>query len=412
MLHKLKDAALLPDYLSIVTALMNCADDDSLSTDELMGLTGKDARTVRAMLRELCQWQLLSDDTELGVLLVNQPPTAERLQALERLETALLTLLREAAPDADAHPHSPQHLHMRVLCDTLRRRTGLAIDPQRLSRLLTALAAPLSEEGGKQSKGFFRIVPWGKTSATCTSSTPGTALPMPASGACNWPRCCSAHLHSLRKHNNLLVTCKQGTLTALLQADATLAQHTFKDWDVALGAALLYLDANEVLYLARGKAVFRSAMRIHLHAHASRRKFAFMDYALLRLHYRDKAVQIHVMAEYAKLALENMKAALRFVQDYFSLQWQAFAKRYFAGREAVLRAGHVRRRTPAHLPGSGQSRTAGDRLRPAARQPLGAGWPRFGQNPGHRPPGGLVAAPADGAARRNHGADLQPQRRP
>ncbi|MDA1587942.1 UvrD-helicase domain-containing protein, partial [Bacillus cereus group sp. TH230-1LC] len=104
----------------------------------------------------------------------------------------------------------------------------------------------------------------------------------------------------------------------------------------ALGAALLYLDANEVLYLARGKAVFRSAMRIHLHAHASRRKFAFMDYALLRLHYRDKAVQIHVMAEYAKLALENMKAALRFVQDYFSLQWQAFAKRYFSGREAVL----------------------------------------------------------------------------
>ncbi len=28
LLHKLKDAALLPDYLSIVTALMNCADDD------------------------------------------------------------------------------------------------------------------------------------------------------------------------------------------------------------------------------------------------------------------------------------------------------------------------------------------------------------------------------------------------
>ena len=336
LLHKLKDAALLPDYLSIVTALMNCADDDSLSTDELMGLTGKDARTVRAMLRELCQWQLLSDDTELGVLLVNQPPTAERLQALERLETALLTLMREAAPDADAHPHSPQHLHMRVLCDTLRRRTGLAIDPQRLSRLLTALAAPLSEEGGKQTRGFFRIVPMGQDQRYLYVQHSWDSIADACQRRMQLAKVLLTHLHSLRKHNNLLVTCKQGTLTALLQADATLAQHTFKDWDVALGAALLYLDANEVLYLARGKAVFRSAMRIHLHAHASRRKFAFMDYALLRLHYRDKAVQIHVMAEYAKLALENMKAALRFVQDYFSLQWQAFAKRYFSGREAVL----------------------------------------------------------------------------
>lgn len=159
LLHKLKDAALLPDYLSIVTALMNCADDDSLSNKtSSWALPGKDARTVRAMLRELCHRQLLSDDTELGVLLVNQPPTAERLQALERLETALLTLLREAAPDADAHPHSPS-ICTCACCATRCARTGLAIDPQRLSRLLTALAAPLSEEGGKQTRGFFRIVP-------------------------------------------------------------------------------------------------------------------------------------------------------------------------------------------------------------------------------------------------------------
>lgn len=336
LLQKLGAETQVKDYLTIVTALMNTADDDSLSTDELMGITGKDARTVRALLRDLCQWQLLSSDAELGVLFINQPPTTQRLQELEVLETALITQLRDAAPEADAAPDTAHPLHMRVLCDTLRRTTGLAVDPQRLSRLLTALAAPLWEEEGKQTRGFFRILPQGHDQRRLYVLRPWNAIAQACQRRIELAKALITTFQHLRKHNNLLVTCKQGELEAQLQADASLAHLEVKDWDAALSATLLYLDANEVLYLARGKAVFRSAMRIRLHTHASRRQFALGDYALLRLHYRDKGLQIHVMAEYAKLALQNIKAAMRFVRDYFSLHWPEFVQRYFAGRQEVL----------------------------------------------------------------------------
>ena len=96
------------------------------------------------------------------------------------------------------------------------------------------------------------------------------------------------------------------------------------------------MDTNEVLHLARGKAVFRSAMTIELNAEARRRQFKKSDYEELALHYKDKIVQVHVMAEYAKLALGKIQAAMAFIVDYFSLDHDIFVRRYFAGRKDVL----------------------------------------------------------------------------
>ncbi|NCA72930.1 MAG: ATP-dependent helicase, partial [Sphingobacteriia bacterium] len=95
-------------------------------------------------------------------------------------------------------------------------------------------------------------------------------------------------------------------------------------------------DANEVLHLARGKAVFRAAMRIELNPEARRRQFKKSDYAELALHYKDKIVQVHVMAEYAKLALGKVQAAMRFIVDYFKLERDELIRRYFAGRQELL----------------------------------------------------------------------------
>ena len=136
--------------------------------------------------------------------------------------------------------------------------------------------------------------------------------------------------------NTLLVTCKQGELEVALQADITLAGLDIRNWDVALSSALLYLDTNEVVHLARGKAIFRAAMRIELNPEARRRQFSKADYAELALHYKDKIVQVHVMAEYARLAVRKVQAAMGFVIDYFSLERAEFVRRYFAGRKEIL----------------------------------------------------------------------------
>jgi len=61
-----------------------------------------------------------------------------------------------------------------------------------------------------------------------------------------------------------------------------------------------------------------------------------VDYAELALHYKDKIIQVHVMSEYARLALGKIQAAMAFIVDYFSMDRDEFVRRYFAGREDIL----------------------------------------------------------------------------
>jgi ATP-dependent DNA helicase RecQ len=91
------------------------------------------------------------------------------------------------------------------------------------------------------------------------------------------------------------------------------------------------------LRLTRGKAIFRAAMNIVLNAEASRRQFNRSDYAELEQHYVDKVVQIHVIAEYARLAIRKIQAAMTLVADYFRLSHKTFIQGYFSGHEDVLK---------------------------------------------------------------------------
>ena len=319
-------------YLRILSVLLQAEDDEGLSTDELMLATGQHSRAVQNMLRELDRWKLLSNDTEIGVTLYRDPGTTERLDDLARVEDALLANLREAAPDADQEDW--QVLNVRRLCDTLRRDTQLAFDPDRLTRLLKSFAEPFGQ--GAAHRAFFALRPLGIDSRLLKLLRSWNDIERIRERRMRLSRALVNEFLRRRQGNTLLVTCKQGELEAALQADTTLADLEIDKWDVALSAALLYLDANEVLHLARGKAVFRAAMTIELNAEARRRQFKKSDYAELALHYQDKIVQVHVMAEYAKLSIQKVQAAMAFVVDYFSMARAEFVRRYFAGRKDVL----------------------------------------------------------------------------
>ena len=319
-------------YLQILTLLIQAADDEGLSTDELMLATGRDSRGVQAMLRDLDRFRLLSNDTEIGVTLNRDPDSAERLEALIRLENQLVAYLRELAPDAD--DDSWQLLNERQLCDILRRDAQTDLSPGKLSRLLKSFAEAFGDSPGQRA--LFAFAPNGAESRRVKLLRNWQEIELIRQRRMRLAQAMLAYFMNRRKGNNLLVTCRQGELEAALQSDMSLQDMDIRDWHLALQAALLYLDTNEVLHLARGKAVFRAAMSIQLNAEARRRQFRKSDYAELSLHYQDKIVQIHVMAEYARLGLQKIQAAMAFVVDYFGLPRDEFVRRYFTGRKDVL----------------------------------------------------------------------------
>lgn len=329
---KLGPTANIEPYIQILSILIQAADDEGVSTDELMLATGQESRVVQAMLRDLDRLKLLSNDTEIGVTLYREPDTAVRIEELRQLEDALVASLREAAPDADQE--NWQLLNFRRLCDTLRREANVELDPEKLTRLLKSFAEPFG--GGSGQRGFFALRPAGQDNRYIKLLRSWQEIEIIRQRRMRLAQALIKYFLDHRQGNNLLVTCKQGDLEAVLQSDITLQDLEVRDWNVALATSLIYLDTNEVLHLARGKAVFRAAMNIQLNAEARRRQFKKSDYAELALHYKDKIIQVHVMAEYAKLALGKIQAAMSFIVDYFSMDRDGFIKRYFAGRKDVL----------------------------------------------------------------------------
>lgn len=319
-------------YLQILSHLMQAGDDEGLSTDELMLATGRESRIVQSMLRDLDRFKLLSNDTEIGVTLYRDPDTADRITSLIQLENILVAQLRELAPDAD--DENWQILNVRWLCDTLRRDANVDLDPERLSRLLKSFSESFG--GGPGQRAFFALAPAGADNRRIKLLRNWSDIELIRQKRIQISQAIVSYFLTHRQGNNLLVTCKQGDLEAALQNDTTLQNLEIRDWGVALAASLLYLDTNEVLHLSRGKAVFRAAMSIQLNGEARRRQFKKSDYAELALHYQDKIIQVHVMAEYARLALRKIQAAMSFIVDYFSQDRDDFVKRYFAGRKDVL----------------------------------------------------------------------------
>ena len=319
-------------YIQIVSILMQAAEDEGVSTDELMLATGQESRVVQAMLRDLDRLKLLSNDMEIGVTLYKDPDTATRIQELRHLENALVASLREAAPHADQE--NWQILNIRRLCDTLRREANVEFDPDKLTRLLKSFAEPFGEGIGQ--RGFFALRPAGQDNRLIKLLRSWERIEHIRERRMLLAQALVNYFVSHRQGNNLLVTCKQGDLEQAMQSDTTIQNLNVKDWGMALTASLMYLDTNQVLHLARGKAVFRAAMNIQLNEEARRRQFKKSDYAELALHYKDKIIQIHVMAEYARLALGKIQAAMSFIVDYFSQDRDEFIKKYFAGRKDVL----------------------------------------------------------------------------
>ena len=68
----------------------------------------------------------------------------------------------------------------------------------------------------------------------------------------------------------------------------------------------------------------------------NRRQYTKGDYGLLDAYYKLKIQQIHIVGEYANLMVKSYEAALRFVRDYFRMDFRKFINTYFKGRELEI----------------------------------------------------------------------------
>ncbi|MGM9780204.1 MAG: UvrD-helicase domain-containing protein, partial [Prevotella sp.] len=94
--------------------------------------------------------------------------------------------------------------------------------------------------------------------------------------------------------------------------------------------ALLYLSRIGALKLEGGFLVLYNAMDIR-RVKDSRLRYKQDDYRMLDEFYKQKIQQVHIVGEYANLMVSDYDAALKFVQNYFQMDYKLFVSKYFKG---------------------------------------------------------------------------------
>ena len=92
--------------------------------------------------------------------------------------------------------------------------------------------------------------------------------------------------------------------------------------------ALLYLTKTELMKIEGGFLVIYNTMQIGRLV-ATRIRYGKEQYRLLDEFYKQRIRQIHIVGEYANLMVRDYNAALRFVNDYFTMDFRKFINQYF-----------------------------------------------------------------------------------
>ncbi len=322
--------------LRIVEALIQAGADDGVTTDELMGISGLRSEGVRGALYDLERLGIASNDTALTAFVHAgvKRTSRKRLEEATELETALITHMREAAPDLSKGDTSS--LHLRIAAQVLRDAGLTDPLPERLWRIVRSIANDGRGEDG--SAGSLAVRKQSAETVRVTLQREWPALDKTAQlrrvAAQRLLEHLLGRLPSGSRGTDLLAETTLGKLTRAITSDPSLKAR-IKHPAKLLDRALLWLHEQEVIRLHKGLAVFRPAMTIRL-MHRERRGFAKTDFEPLALHYQGQVLQIHVMVEFAQRGLAAIKEALHLAMDYFTLKEEEFLRRWLPGRDREI----------------------------------------------------------------------------
>ncbi|MBM9612974.1 RecQ family ATP-dependent DNA helicase [Desulfobulbus rhabdoformis] len=334
-------------WLAILEALMERGrPNQSFSADELAGLQAfapmdEEGDTVSATQRVI---RTLHDMATVGMLEQKMLLSAyvrykvaksskQQLQQVVEMEQAFLAKLGELAPDIEAQDHV--QLDLRAVNQLMIDEGFSDSSPQILKLFLYGLSRDGKGLAGARGSLSFRAsgnnrftiflhrdwsiliktVKLRQLVALRTLQTIIDAIPA-----------------EINSGANLLVEFSLEQIISALRGDLLLADK-LKDPLAAAERALMFLHEQSVINLQQGLAVFRQAMTIELDESAKGRRYSKQDFLPLKTHYDERTFQIHVMNEYAHLALDKLSSAWQYVASYFEDDKDQFLKRFFAGKE-------------------------------------------------------------------------------
>jgi len=325
----------------ILSHLRSAGPDERVSTDLLMQLTGQTQEEVIGALRQMEALGLLVNDTRLTLYLRHGVTNSadKILRRIARVEKGLFEQLAESAPDGANGEW--QDLCLRTLTAALKERLEMDdLLPVQVLTLLKGLSRDKANDARQRSSFDIRTLGqdylklrvlngyrWRQIDelGERRRALAGVMVPF-----------LIAKLPSDLRSSDAMVETSFGELEQLIAGDLELnARIPPAERRRAVEHVLLYLHQQGVVVLNQGMTVMRRAMTIEVNDN-KRGRYLKSDFNRLEEHYRERTIQVHVMRQYARIALREMADALRLVIDYFSQSKEDFLRRYFADNRHVL----------------------------------------------------------------------------
>lgn len=98
---------------------------------------------------------------------------------------------------------------------------------------------------------------------------------------------------------------------------------------------LFYLSRIEAIKIEGGFLVVYNKLTIDRLEQNNSVQYKKQDYEKLSQYYDHKVQQIHIVGEYAKKMIDDYAGALKFVDDYFQLNFPSFVNKYFKGSRGM-----------------------------------------------------------------------------
>lgn len=337
-------------WLAILGALIESNRlNQAFSADELAGLSvfasqegdnPNELETQRVIrtLHDMAAQGILEKVTLLSAYIRYkvQGSSEKRLQELTALEHDFLKTLEAAAPDMEID--SRVELDLRQLNQAMIDAGHPDCSPHALKLLLYGLSRDGKGLAGSQGSLSFTARGNHRFSVFLHRDWPSirkTVELRQLAAGCGLTAILAAVPAEAKPSADLLVefTLEQ-VITALRQN--LLLVDKLKDPLAAAERALTFMHELRVIDLQQGLAVFRQAMTIQLQADAKGRKYTKADFAPLKTHYSERTFQIHVMNEYAQLALSKISGAWQYVASYFNDEKKHFLQRFFPDKDKFL----------------------------------------------------------------------------
>ena len=337
-------------WMAILGALMERNRlNQSFSADELAGLsafasvdgdveTESETQRVIRTLHDMAIQGLLEKTTLLSAYIRYkvQSSSEKQLQQVVDLENNFLRVLEETAPDLDLEAHL--ELDLRQVNQVMIDAGYTGCSPHNLKLFLYGLGR--DGKGLAGAKGSITFTARGNNRFAVFMHRDWLSLRKTVEvrqlAAHRALETILAALPSDAKPSaNLLVEFSLEQIIAALRGDLLLVDK-LKDPLAAAERALTYMHEQGVIDLQQGLAVFRQAMTIQLYPESKSRRYTQADFSPLKTHYAERTFQIHVMNEYARLALTKISGAWEYVASYFNDDKEQFVKRFFPDKDKFL----------------------------------------------------------------------------